>query len=201
MIRMRTAAALVAMLLGAAAAAPATAADAARHQGECGYETVSQEVVTGPDRYVGAVWAAVVLYPATPGEVVSATVTCEVRVNGVPRWTSRPASGTGVVALVEPVELTLTDTDVVQLCTTVDYTSDATPTETTCPGAGWGDLPPEGHPDFVDALVETVNGVWPHVDPVACAAFGALAPGAGPVQVTPEGDVYLTGDLLWDCPA
>ncbi|HVF06377.1 MAG TPA: hypothetical protein VNA20_16160 [Frankiaceae bacterium] len=42
--------------------------------------------------------------------------------------------------------------------------------------------------------------VWDAVDPTVCAALVAHAPGTDPVEIRGDGDVYVAGELLWDCP-
>jgi hypothetical protein len=176
--------ALLAGLLGVAAPA-ARAGDDSRYLGSCGFDSLSQPTVTGDSyQYTGAVYA-----------------TCTIEVNGVPAWSSYPASGAGAIVLADRADYTAADTDVVRLCTTVDYTSDWTPTATHCPGATNLQMPPQPVIDLIDYVVGLGGWLpWQHVDQLACPAFGALAPGADPVQVTPEGDVYVYGERQWDCP-
>ncbi|HWL37069.1 MAG TPA: hypothetical protein VNQ77_12845 [Frankiaceae bacterium] len=75
----------------------------------------------------------------------------------------------------------------------------------------WPTADPAGDPwEDVFALLDTVDGMVGEcekggfcgapVDETICAAFAAFAPGAGPVAITPQGDVFLTGELFWDCP-
>ena len=42
--------------------------------------------------------------------------------------------------------------------------------------------------------------VWDVVDPVVCAVLKAYAPGTYPVEIRSDGDVYVAGELVWDCP-
>ncbi|HVF05862.1 MAG TPA: hypothetical protein VNA20_13550 [Frankiaceae bacterium] len=42
--------------------------------------------------------------------------------------------------------------------------------------------------------------VFATVDPHACAAFVAARPGVAPVVIDEGGDVYVSGELWWDCP-
>ena len=55
--------------------------------------------------------------------------------------------------------------------------------------------------DEVDPVVSDLNAfVEDEVDPVVCPLLAAQAPGAGPVVVEPEGDVYAADTFVWDCP-
>lgn len=50
--------------------------------------------------------------------------------------------------------------------------------------------------DLFDVVFDLVYGL----DPVVCPRFADAAPGAGPVVVEPDGDVYVADTFLWDCP-
>ena len=55
--------------------------------------------------------------------------------------------------------------------------------------------------DLVDGVDAFVQALYvDDVDPVVCPLLADAAPGAGPVVVEPEGDVYVAESLLWDCP-
>ncbi|HWL37294.1 MAG TPA: hypothetical protein VNQ77_14015 [Frankiaceae bacterium] len=59
--------------------------------------------------------------------------------------------------------------------------------------------------EFVDEEVDPVFSdlnafIEEEVDPVVCPLLAGLAPGAGPVVVEPEGDVYAADTFVWDCP-
>ena len=127
----RLAAALALALL---APIPALASGGSTWFGECTFDSVAQETITGgQDRFVGYTLGAVALYSSTYGNVVNATVTCEVRVNGVTQ-SSASQWGTGLVILAGPIAVVIGDSDDVTFCTTVDFTSDDTPTQTVCEG-------------------------------------------------------------------
>ena len=170
---------LATLTLAAAALAPATADEPSTYVGECGWETVD---AAPDDVYDGAVYGAVALWSPTHGNAVSATVTCEVEVNDVV-VDGTTASGTGVVVVAGRSTLTLRDTDDVEFCTTVDYTSDATPTSRACEGPAHIRVPPDVHLDTFGTLARAMVDF---VDPVVCPVLG--------------GDVYLDGELWWDCP-
>lgn len=50
------------------------------------------------------------------------------------------------------------------------------------------------------ALDRAGSTVWPTVDPAVCAALVPHAPGTYPVEIRPDGDVYVAGEWTWDCP-
>ncbi len=167
--------------------------------GHCGFDTLNQQNVS-ETAWTGVLYAAVGVFSYAHGNVVTARVTCEIRVNGVPQ-VSASGAGAGLVAFAAPVTYEADVTDVVSLCTIVDYTSDPTPTSVACPEATTTRLPPQETIDLLSYVLGWVNGaVVGYVDPAACAAFQALAPGHGPVSITPEGDVYVGGEYFWDCP-
>jgi hypothetical protein len=195
----RIAGATLALALLAPGALPAHAADDSTFTGQCGFDTVNQQTLNG-DEWTGITFANVVLTSRTHGNAVRGTITCDLRVNGVPR-VATSASGTGVVILAAPLTFTATDTDNVDVCVRVDFTSDSTPTVYRCRAATTLQMPPQQMLDLLSFVVDTVNAeIVPHVDPVACDAFQRLAPGSDPVAITPEGDVFLSGEPFWDCP-
>jgi hypothetical protein len=91
-----------------------------------------------------------------------------------------------------------------ELCTTVDYTSNDDPSVTEC---GLAETPFETVDRLVqevfDAVFGTVNPLLSaYVDPVLCPRLAALAPGVpGVVDIDPTGDTTVSGyGLVWDCP-
>jgi hypothetical protein len=202
MNRLRTfaAVALAAGLLATTGPA-ALAGDSSHHAGHCSFTSINGSEVE-PDHYRGEIHGNFVVYSDTHGNVVNATVTCEVRVSGVPT-ASVTGSGTTLVAVAGTLEYTADVTDWVYLCTTVDYTSDSTPSESWCDDVAVDYcLTCGGDTDLVAYVVSTVS--WAsavYLDPQVCPVLQSLAPGVGPIVITPEGDAYYpTGDLFWDCP-
>lgn len=127
-----TVATLVACALSTAVAVPpATAAGTSQHTTNCGMFSRRPD----PDvrRHEGYLFTYMVVYSTTASDnPVSAIVTCEIRVNGATR-ASATFSGTGVVAGVRAISFEENYSfEVLETCTTVDYTSDSTPTETVC---------------------------------------------------------------------
>ncbi len=189
----------LALGLLALTAPSAPAADQSWSRGDCGFDTVQAPSLTG-DTWTGIGYADVVVYSSTHGNVVNATVTCELRVNGVTQMTVS-GSGTSVVVFATPMSFHAAVTDVVSFCTVVDYTSDTTPTTVDCGAAVETQVIPQWTVDLIDWVIDVANyAIVSEVDPRVCAAFQAFAPGSDPVTITPEGDVYIAGEFFWDCP-
>ena len=157
---------------------------------------------------------------------LTVTLTCSLQsagyTHGTPDDFSASGTGTGV-AVVEPAAFTVpyaTSGDSLGLCARVDVT-DGSGTWTYwshSPNGTWRTTPDgrcAGEPRclamsyecdptvaFVTdtvAYVLDLTGVEVPSDP-DCAAIGEAAPGLpGVVDVTPEGDVYLAGEWVWDC--
>ncbi len=173
------------------------------YEGHCSFGTLDDTtpggLLGGQNHWVGYVDAAVALYSPTHNNVVGATVRCDVRVNGVTQ-VSVAGSGLGAVVFASPVEFAAEITDVVELCTVVDYTTDPTPTTDRCQGATTTEFPPQGTIDLINFVLDAATWAVRSADLPICAALRALAPGSDPVFITPEGDVYLFGEWFWDCP-
>ena len=187
------------LLLGVAltvGAPPAFAADQSYREGGCGFRTVG---MGGSGTWDGEMHADVVLWSRTHGNVVAATVTCEVRVNATV-VASASGSGHGVVAFARPLTFAAGDDDVVSMCTVVDFRSDATPNSVDCGEAVAYQFPPQWVLAYLDYAVGAYSQAGMALDPVACQALRALAPGAGEVTVNDQGDVFVAGEPLWDCP-
>ncbi len=193
----------VATALLAVAPVPARAAADSEYRGGCGFDTVQRDRV---DVFVdGGLWSGV-LYSATllyssgsPGDnPVSATVTCTLLVNGQPRGVGTFA-GTVVVAGAKRLSFFTAPYDHVQLCETVDFTSNDTPTHTECQEPTTSTVLPNPLWDALDAAVDLVQEL---VDPALCPLLAGLAPGGpGVVDVGTEGDVAVAGVPVWDCGA
>lgn len=120
-------------LLVVATTVPARAADESTYSGGCSFRT-ARVPGTPEDTYTGTMTMTVTLSSPDPADTpVSATVTCYTWVNGVALVDPLTASGTGVVATGRPVQFTQRPGDIATGCIVVDYTSDATPTDSTCP--------------------------------------------------------------------
>ncbi|HVF03362.1 MAG TPA: hypothetical protein VNA20_00840 [Frankiaceae bacterium] len=195
---------VAAALVAAALAVPAHAdpPNDTQFTGGCRFRAVgvsAPQPPEWPDTYVAIVSAAVVAMSPTP-EHNPATLTalrCLLLVNGT---TVFSASGTtaGPVGVVPPTPLTVTvaDTDVVEFCT--EATAVDTHGQQVQLVCG-----PHGDPDLT-LIVDFVNdlvfgGV---VDPAVCPTLASLAPTQvqNHLRIDEQGDVYLAGELWWDCP-
>lgn len=196
---------LVAALAAAGLAVPpAHAAQGSQVSGDCGFNAVNQETLTGPDDWRGEVYLyAVLTHPDPAAGPVSASVTCYVMVDGVPQPGTRiTMPATGAVAAAGVVRYQAREDQWVDLCMEVDFLSDDTPTEYIgCGSMTPPQLPPQEIVDLVNEVFDTVDEVMIQVvDPFVCPGLGAHAGTYGPVTVTQGGDVYVGTDLYWDCP-
>ena len=177
-------AALAALTLCAAVAQPAAAHEPSTYEGGCGFESIAHEHVGGADRYVGIAYAAVAVHSPDHGNPVSATVTCEIEVDGVVEPTAVVSgSGTGIVVAAGQIAFTAGLDSIVRLCETVDFTSDGTPTVRVCEEPPRIVIPPSEYPQVISLLLELFNE---HVDPAVCEETG--------------GDLWVGDVLVWDCP-
>jgi len=157
--------------------------------GDCDFTAVQQEETTGQTYQGGAAGYGT---NSTGGNV---TVHCEVRVNDEVVSTTPPGSGQGAATTAGTVSFTASDTDEVELCAVV---TDGTETVKNCDDTTHSEFPPPGTWEQVDALLWSV---WNVVDPVVCAELAKLANDYGNGNyVTAEGDVYVNGELFYDCP-
>jgi hypothetical protein len=157
----------------------------------------------------------------------SGTVTCTVRIGGWGVRHSDRAAGSVSASLTGAVVVPLTtatfplrDWEYAEVCTT--YAAPGGPTlYWTVAEHAYDDLPDAGHPSRVAGHWSTdpsslcrdpgcqfcpidplgpVDDVGRLVDAYTCPVLAALAGTYGVVTVTSDGDVYLAGELFWDCP-
>jgi hypothetical protein len=176
----------------------------------------------------GPVAAAALPPPADPlANPVSLTVICTLHVEFGP--TPDPAitaSGSGtVVAAVAPtaVSYNATDLDTVAVCTTAVLTDAHGATYTYsqsdnngmwyqgdgggCDGAHCLEAGPDCSYEIALVLL-VLDQVWPvaytatgAIDDATCSQLPALSPGVpGVVDVAPDGDTYVGGEFVADCP-
>lgn len=203
MKRLLVAPLLAATALGSVAAAPAHAGAQSRFEGFCGLDTVNDPSPgTETETYVGVLYARTLVYSLDPGDnPVSADVTCRVLVDGV-EVDRAEFSGTTLVTGAKPTTFQAGVSQLVWLCTDIDYTSDDTPTEI-CAYKGDPVFPPYPVGEVLGAAIDAANAVIAeHVDPAFCQVLRSLAPGVpGTLDIDAEtGDTYLAGELWWDCP-
>ena len=153
-----TKALLAALALLACAAAPAAAADDSQYLDGCYIDAVA--VPTGqvgePETYTARMGAEILVYSPS-GEPVSATVTCRFLVRGVVVHEAS-FSGTTVVVGSEWTEFSADLPGEVQMCTTVDFTSDDSPTVTRCDERDGLEFPASLVWELADVAVGTVPG-------------------------------------------
>ena len=146
------------------------------------------------DFLVGSVDALVVANNPT----AAITVQCDLWVNGVFNSTVLTASGTGIAVNGTAFNRPGFATDVLTLCTVVTIGG---PPSTSCRNVVVVPVPPQEVQDLLNAAVDTVDGVVKQLDPAICAFLAALAPGVpGVADITPDGDVYVNGQPVYDCP-
>lgn len=129
------AAALAAGVLAIAAPGASAAADST-YAGDCKLKAFPDP--SGQSTYVGTLNATVFVssIPTPTDNPVSAVVTCAVVVNGAMTSAGFSWAGTTLITHTETVQFVAnpapTGTDVVEVCTAVDYTSNATATASFC---------------------------------------------------------------------
>ncbi len=197
----------LATLLAAATPMPAHAAARSESRNGCGYTVQARDLgydpwADEPHEWTGVLRSNILVYSTqSPADnPVSAIVTCELRVMGTPVATATFA-GTVVVTGAKRVSYTTADINEaanVMVCTTIDYTSDDTPTESFCPYVDSVPLLPDQVYDAGSDIVGAANDV---IDPALCPAAASLAPGVpGVVDIGLDGNVSVNGEPFWDCP-
>jgi len=207
---------LTAVLLGvgtfAAPVAHATSGDVVK--GGCFYTAVPYAPM--PDVYVGYMGdLSATTTGDTPPVPIAATVTCSIVVDGVTAAGTTHSYGDGlaVQAGVDVVTFTAPPTANVTMCET-DVFADGS-SRSICYVNAPSDIPPQEIADAILAVVDTAGAVVHDVEcgddsseicsPV-CARLKLLAGDYGPLEVAPDGDVYVTDPLalglnpLYDCP-
>lgn len=160
----------------------------------CGFDSVQQDTATGQN-YEGAAYG----YAAnTTGGPI--TVRCYITVNGVPAAAgSTPVgAGAGVATTAGPISFEAATGADVEMCTEVNGTTiecgDSTNTQ----------IPPQ---EVIDLIVFITSIPDPLICPIIedIADLGVEVPGVlefgDPSDPTGDpADIYLAGDLFWDCP-
>lgn len=214
---MRLVALLTAALLLSPAAPSYAAGEPVPAGGGCG-------IISGPapddpkNRIAGFVHGRVVVgdFAGTAGYPASVTLTCSVQVGRYHPDDPDDATTTGsgvnaAVALPEPFDVAKPgEWEWIGLCSRVDVT-DAEGTRTfwkDYDNGMWVSWPTCD--DGVQCLAIGPGCMWElamlewlleRSEPKVCAAFVALAPGIpGTVDIEPDGDLYVAGEWIWDCP-
>ena len=180
-----------------AAVALAVPATASHVTASCGFHSVSDADLTG-GAWEGVMYGTI----AAPGED-AVTIRCEIRVNGV-AVTGTPTGGPtpGVAVTAGEIRYEATDVDSIESCAV--YTT-GHGTGTSCRRATTITIPPcqtLGDCDVVAIALETLSDIQvEEVDPKVCPMLAEHRPSAPPyVETDSEGDVYVLGELFWDCP-
>jgi hypothetical protein len=187
-----------------AAAAPAASAHPRYHyRGGCGFHTISDGSDSPGTTWRGEADAVVVATfdePRTPARTAPVTVACELYVDGMYVATPVVASGTGFAAgYAVPFEFTADPDSIVTLCDVVTVGGE---THVDC-GFSGGPPDPLLPPFVVDFLNATFAFVSAVTDDTVCAEFAAQDGGPvdqPPLDIRPEGDLYVGGEWFWDCP-
>lgn len=193
-------AAVAAVLL--APVAPAQADPNPSLTGGCGATSVSDGGDDDQTTWQGEV-SAYALATHSQAGVLAPTkfieVECYVRKNGSYQGTVLYARGMGVAAAASEYVYQADPNDVIEICTIIDRNNDNAWCDfvTTIP------LVPEAVQQAVDDVVDPVEEIrqqW--VDPATCPilaiGWGAGVPGL--LDITWEGDVYVGGEFVYDCP-
>lgn len=189
---------LAALVLALAPAVPAGASHATAMDGQvlwtgdgwggyCRLHAVAEETTTGgQDTYTGS--AAGVGWELQP--VGNVDVHCIVKVNGSVVQDVSDGQTTGVDTAAGQVTFTASDTDTVELCVGL--------------GGGHGGsvcASVTRRPVPSQAVEDVVFGLTHVADSILCPVLRSLSPGVpGLVDVTFEGDVYVLGAPVHDCP-
>jgi hypothetical protein len=197
----------------------ATAGDDSIYSGGCGLNTATDpsSQVGQEDQFQGQLSVRTTTYDTTPDPgdgPVGATSTCDLYVNTT-IVDSVSATGAPVQANAKATSYVKHDSDVVKLCLTVDYADD-TETVVVCAEVTTVRIPPQIVSDTLVGVIDTVFGILDpvftaiddllggierdQIDPRVCPVLAAHAGSVGPVTIDGQGDVYIDGELFWDCP-
>ena len=202
--------AMLAAVVAGALATGATPALADDPVYQCRFNALHQSDATGQN-FEGAAWGTV---DHAGGGTVS--ITCTVEVNGTPVSSTPTGTGTdGRAATAARVTYAAGDTDKVELCA---IATAHTPPQTykTCFETTRTQIPPQEVIDLlidlfdqIDAalaqLFDSLNDVIEEfVDGPLCAELkehaGTYTVGGSTVVITDEGDIYVDGEFIWNCP-
>jgi hypothetical protein len=157
-------------------------------QAACRFNAVAQETATGGENtFQGAAYGYAAFDDQGPH-----TLRCYVTVDGAEQATTPTGSGSVFVQTSGQVTYVAAEGTTVAICTEVDTVT------TGCVTAMRSQIPPQ---EVID-LLNTIFAATGALDGVLCPILQSLAPGVGPVVITPEGDVILPDPIgkVWDCP-
>ena len=177
------------LMVGVLVIGVAGPAGAAPGDGGCGFTTVGGGIETSP---TGTTYRGVVnlFYETEMGQV--ATISCELFIDAASQGiVLGPTTGTGFVVDAGPLEFHLEEGEKVRIC--AHFSLDGVPQPDNC-----------GDAEECEVL-DCVAGI---IDPPLCAVLVTVAPTVNALVDDPSllyieptfGDVYVLGELFWDCP-
>jgi len=177
--------------------------------GGCFFDTAAQPS-TQPGGNVGVIGDLSVTTDAS-GKPMAATVSCWLDVNGVEAAGTRFSyAGTGGQVGANPIQFFASNTDQIDLCTSVVF-ADNTTTGAECLVSDGPEIPPQVVWDEFDAvagLIDAVEGCdASHQEcSLLCPRLKLVAGSYGPLTIGPDGDVFVVDPLglglnpVYDCP-
>lgn len=200
---MRNAVATLAVVLVAVTSQAASADAAPPGPGSlCGFASLASPFVEGGGRQVGEIDGGPIVI-ADGDDPRAGRIRCSIQVNGTGRHSDPDAAS--AISVTTPGVVVLPPTTVEYLADAADFVTVCTQVE--IEGAGtfyWDDI--AGEWSTSPEVTCWSLGPEPPIDPVqvdalVCPLLAALAIDAGPVlRIEPEGDLYVAGVFVWDCP-
>ena len=212
---------LLAGLAGAAALTAATPAQAHpnwHYRGGCGFFTISDGTDSPQTKWDGEIDVVAVATDAagTPDPTASISVQCELRINGATPGTivfSCSTPGTGFVACAGQFSFNADPDDIVSMCDIVTVNGEV---HKDCGQSTQSPIVPQPVQDALDQFVwptvdptiedidEAITGAEKEIDELICPTLADLA--GGPADQPPvfdirtDGDIFIDGELFWNCP-
>lgn len=152
----------------------------------CRLFAVENDEVTGQD-----------FYGFLDGQAVShgyVSVNCRVMVGGMTQAQTGTAIGFGVASTTAQVSFRASDSDVVTVCTDV---TDPDGSATSCSDGTVTPIPPQVVRDAADDVLGVLVSI---VEPPACFLLRKRAGSYDRVFVNSQGDVFVDGEPVVDCP-
>lgn len=170
----------------------------------CGFASVTDQYPEAPDDYaIGVIWGGPVLEDGT--------LTCTIQVGGAihenpDNGARRSATGTDGRTLLDPVFVSYQWASMVPIYLCDQFTDahgmryyyDETTSSWTTSSSANCRLAISVGTD--DPVFNPVQDVVEALDPVLCQVLRIVRGVPGIVETTPEGDLYVLGELTWDCP-
>ena len=185
-----------------ATAGPTSAHPSYHYEGGCGFATLSDRSDNPDTNWRGEAHVVAVATDAVTGLYAPLTpisVECHVYKEGVFQGVILTASGVGFATGVTQYTYQASRDDVITLCDVVTVGGEA---HTDCRDTTTSPILPEPVQETIDVVIDQIIRVLIWADPWICPVIGSLSgiwvPGV--LDVTPEGDVYVAGEYLWDCP-